>query len=157
VAACGGGSATSTTSSNAASHTVSIKSIDGIGKVLVDSRGMALYSSNLDANGKPACSGACLSFWKPLTVASGTPSVAAGAGKIGIVMRSNGTRQVAVGGKPLYTFVQDSPGKVTGNGLKDEFAGRHFTWNAVLAGGTSAGSGSSGRSTSGGGSSGGSY
>ena len=140
VAACGSsGSATSSTP-----DTVSVKSVDGVGKVLVDANGMALYSSNLDASGKPACAGACTAIWKPLTVASGTPSAAGGIGKIGTVTRSDGTRQVVVGGKPLYTFAEDAPGKVTGNGASDAFAGKHFTWTAATAGG-SAGSGGSAR------------
>jgi predicted lipoprotein with Yx(FWY)xxD motif len=160
LAACGGNSSTSTTSTSASSDTahdtVAVKSVDGVGKVLVDSGGMALYSSNLDASGKPACAGACTSFWKPLTLASGMPSAAAGAGKVAIVMRSDGTRQVAIDGKPLYTFVQDSPGKVTGNGVSDAFSGRHFTWSAVLAGGAAGSSGGSSRA-GGGYSSGGGY
>jgi predicted lipoprotein with Yx(FWY)xxD motif len=150
LAACGGSSNSSTTASGPAS-TVSLRSIDGVGKVLVDSHGMALYTSNRDANGKPACTGACTSFWKPLTLASGTPSAASGAGTVGTVMRSDGMRQVTVGGRPLYTFVQDSPGTVTGNGVSDAFSGRRFTWTAVLAGGRNADAGAAGRSTSGGG------
>jgi predicted lipoprotein with Yx(FWY)xxD motif len=151
LAACGGGSSSSSSStpSSVAKHTVSVRSIDGVGKVLVDSRGMALYSSNLDVKGKPACTGACTSFWKPLTLASGTPSAAAGAGKVGVVMRADGMRQVTVGGKPLYTFVNDSPGKVTGDGVSDAFSGRHFSWTAIRAGGAGAPAGSSGSSSSG--------
>jgi predicted lipoprotein with Yx(FWY)xxD motif len=148
LAACGGGSTSSTTSSGPAS-TVSLRSVDGLGKVLVDAHGMALYSSNLDAKGKPACAGACTSIWKPLTLASGTPSAVSGAGTVGTVTRSDGVRQVTVDGRPLYTFVQDSPGKVTGNGVSDAFSGRHFTWSAVVAGGGSAAAGASGKSTSG--------
>jgi predicted lipoprotein with Yx(FWY)xxD motif len=158
LAACGGSSAGS--GSNAASTTnttVALKSIDGVGNVLVDSSGMPLYSSNLDASGRPACTGACASVWKPLTVASGTPSAADGAGKVGVVMRSDGTRQVAIAGRPLYTFVKDSPGSVTGNGVSDAFSGRHFTWAAVLAGGKSAAASAKGGSTSGGGYGGGGY
>jgi predicted lipoprotein with Yx(FWY)xxD motif len=147
VAACGGSTSTNSSASSRAKNTVAVSRVDGIGKVLVDSRGMALYSSNLDAPGKPACTGACTSFWKPLTLASGTPSAAAGAGKIGVVMRPDGMRQVAVGGKPLYTFVQDSPGKVSGNGFSDAFSGRHFTWTAILAGGGKAAPGASGTGT----------
>jgi predicted lipoprotein with Yx(FWY)xxD motif len=151
LAACGGSSSSSSsTTSNAANRTVALKSIDGVGKVLVDSNGMALYTSNMDTAGKPACAGACASIWKPLTVASGTPSAADGVGKVAVVMRADGTRQVAVAGKPLYTFVQDSPGKATGNGVKDAFAGQHFTWSAVGAGGKNASSGTSGQSSGGG-------
>jgi predicted lipoprotein with Yx(FWY)xxD motif len=146
LAACGGTSP-SPTASDAAGHTVSVKSIGGVGKVLVDSRGMPLYSSNLDANGTPACSGACASVWKPLTLASGTPSAANGAGKVGVVMRSDGMRQVTVAGKPLYTFVKDSPGKATGNGVSDAFSGRRFSWTAIRAGGGAATGSSSGSSS----------
>lgn len=148
LAACGGSSSSSTTASGPTS-TVALRSIDGVGKVLVDAHGMALYSSNLDAKGKPACAGACTSVWKPLTLASGTPSAASGAGTVGTVMRADGTRQVTVNGRPLYTFVEDSPGQVSGNGASDAFAGRHFRWSAVVAGGASAPAGASGKSTSG--------
>jgi predicted lipoprotein with Yx(FWY)xxD motif len=160
LAACGGSSSSpssSSTGASPASHTVAVKSIDGVGNVLVDSRGMPLYSSNLDASGKPACDGACAAIWKPLTVPSGTPSADDGAGKVGVVMRSDGTRQIAIAGRPLYTFVKDSPGKVTGNGVSDAFAGRHFTWAAVLAGGKSAPPNAKSGRTSGGGYGGGGY
>src|SRR3954468_12581028 len=128
LAACGGSAWPSgSTSSSAASHTVGVKSIDGVGNVLVDAHGMPLYTSNLDAGGKPACDGACTAIWKPLT-ASGTPSAADVAGPVGGVMRSDGTRQVATCGRALYRFVNDSPGKVAGNGVADAFSGRRFTW-----------------------------
>jgi predicted lipoprotein with Yx(FWY)xxD motif len=149
LAACGGSSSGSgSNTASTSNHTVAIKSIDGVGNVLVDSRGMPLYSSNLDASGKPACDGTCAAIWKPLTVASGTPSADDGAGKVGVVMRSDGTRQVAIAGRPLYTFVEDSPGNVSGNGVSDAFSGRHFTWAAVLAGGKSAAANAKGGSTS---------
>ncbi len=149
LAACGGSSGS--TAASAASRTVAIESIDGVGNVLVDAHGMPLYSSNLDTGGKPACDGACTAVWKPLTVSSATPSADDGAGKLGVVMRSDGTRQVAVAGRPLYTFVEDSPGSVTGNGVSDAFSGRHFTWAAILAGGKSAPANAHGAGSSGGG------
>jgi predicted lipoprotein with Yx(FWY)xxD motif len=148
LAACGGSSKTTRTSSTPAG-TVSLRSIDGVGKVLVDPHGMALYTSNLDGKDRPACVGACTSIWKPLTLASGTPSGAAGTGTVGTVMRADGMRQVTVAGRPLYTFVQDTPGKASGNGVSDAFSGRHFTWSAVVAGGRTAAAGSAGQSASG--------
>jgi predicted lipoprotein with Yx(FWY)xxD motif len=151
LAACGSASS-STTSSSAGSgggtDTVSVKSISGLGDVLVDANGMPLYTSNLDTAGQPACTGSCTAVWKPLSVASGTPSAAANAGKVALVMRADGTQQVTIGGKPLYTFVKDAPGKATGNGATDSFEGRTFTWNAVLAGGKNATGGSGGQTTS---------
>ena len=108
------------------------------------------------AHRMPACDGACTTFWKPLTVASGTPTAASGAGKVSVVTRADGMRQVEVNGKPVYTFTQDSPGKVTGNGVSDAFAGKHFTWTAEMASGSSGSSGTSG-SNRGGYSGGGEY
>jgi predicted lipoprotein with Yx(FWY)xxD motif len=140
LAACGGGGSSSSSTPAATSTTVAVKSIGGVGDVLVDSAGKALYSSNVEAGGKVMCTGACTSFWKPLTVGSGNPTAAGGAGKLSVIKRPDGTRQVALDGKPLYTFAQDAPGKVQGNGFSDDFGGRHFTWTAVLAGGKSSGS-----------------
>jgi predicted lipoprotein with Yx(FWY)xxD motif len=156
LAACGG-SSSSSGSSGAAKHTVAVQSIDGVGKVLVDARGMPLYTSNRDANGTPACAGPCASVWKPLTVDSGTPSADAGAGKVGVVMRADGARQVTIAGKPLYTFVKDAPGKANGDGVADAFSGRRFSWTAVRAGGGAAGSSTGGSSGGGGYGAGGGY
>ena len=148
VAACGSsGSNDSATPGSTASgsDTVAVKTVDGVGKVLVDPNGMALYSSDLDASGKPACDGACATIWKPLTIASGQPTAASGVGKVGVVARADGMRQVEVDGKPVYTFAEDSPGNVTGNGVSDAFAGKHFTWTAETAtGGSSGTSGAAG-------------
>ena len=44
-------------------------------------------------------------------------------------------------GKPLYSFVQDSPGQVTGNGVSDSFGGTNFTWTAATVGGAPSASG----------------
>ena len=154
LAACGGSSSSSSSpaasSSPSSGQTVAVKTIAGLGDVLVDASGMPLYTSNIDAGGAPACNGACADIWKPLTVTSGSPSAASAVGTVAVVARPDGTKQVTVGGKPLYTFVQDAPGKATGNGVTDTFAGQQFTWSTVLAGGTTAsGSGSQSGSTGG--------
>jgi predicted lipoprotein with Yx(FWY)xxD motif len=148
LAACGGGDRGSAGagdgSSTAAStvdgtRTVAVKRVDGIGSVLVDAAGRALYSSDQEADGKVRCTGACTSFWEPLVVRSGTPAPGPGIGKLDVVRRPDGAKQVTANGKLLYTFSEDTPGMATGNGFSDDFGGRHFTWNAVLAGGKTAG------------------
>ena len=45
-------------------------------------------------------------------------------------------KQVTVGGRPLYTFAQDIPGQVTGQGLTDVFGSQHLTWHVVMSDGT---------------------
>ena len=135
LAACGGGTDSTNTSSAAGGKTVAVKQVDGVGKVLVDADGMALYASNVEADGQVKCVDACESFWKPLTVAAAKPTAAPGVGKVAVVKRPDGKRQVTVDGRLLYTFADDAAGQIKGIGFQDSFQGRHFTWKAVLAGG----------------------
>lgn len=121
-------------------QTVAVRAVDGIGDVLVDAQGKALYASDVESDGKVHCTDGCTSFWQPLTVDSGQPTGADGVGKLAVVKRPDGARQVTVDGKLLYTFSEDSAGQVEGNGFADDFDGERFTWNAVLAGGKIAGS-----------------
>jgi len=94
------------------------------GKILVDSKGMTLYVDENDKPGAPACTGACLQAWPPL-VAPATPTYGAGvvASKYSTVTLSDGTKQLAVGGFPLYTWTADKlPGDVTGQGVNHFYA-----------------------------------
>jgi predicted lipoprotein with Yx(FWY)xxD motif len=148
LAACGGGggSNSSAMSSNGTT-TVSVEKIGDSGSVLVDSAGKALYASDQEAaNSGVVCTDMCTSFWMPLTIGSGAPTGDGVAGKLGVFKRPDGTRQVTFDGKRLYTFAQDSPGEVTGDGFSDAFGGQQFTWHVVKVGGTS--SPSQGGSTS---------
>jgi predicted lipoprotein with Yx(FWY)xxD motif len=145
LVACGSdNSATQATTSSGSPDTVSVANIDGLGPVLVDSSGKALYVSDEEAAGVVLCVDACTSFWKPLE-AGAAPTAAVGTTAIGMIDRPDGTKQVTANGRPLYTFTEDPPGKVTGDGFADDFGSQHFTWHAVVANGTTA-------ATSGGGS-----
>jgi predicted lipoprotein with Yx(FWY)xxD motif len=110
--------------------TVAVKRIAGAGKVLVDAKGRALYTNDQERAGMVLCSGACTSFWTPLKVI-GTPTGTSLPGKLAAVKRPDGGRQVTYNGKLLYSFTLDRPGKVTGDGFKDAFAGRAFTWHVM--------------------------
>jgi predicted lipoprotein with Yx(FWY)xxD motif len=138
VAACGGGNNGGAASTTTATSTgaVTVQRVAGIGSVLVDPAGKALYTPDQEADGKVRCTGACASIWQPvLAPASGAPKAAGGAAMLDVIVRPDGKRQLTAGRKPLYTFTEDPAGKVTGNGFSDAFGGRHFTWHAVLAGG----------------------
>jgi predicted lipoprotein with Yx(FWY)xxD motif len=134
VAGCGGSDSNETPASATTSDTVGVKQIDGFGRVLVDASGMALYTPDQEAKGMIRCTGTCTSEWQPVD-AGGKPTAAAGAGKIGVIKRPDGGRQVTLDGMPLYTFVEDSPSQITGDGFRDRFGGKDFTWHVVLAGG----------------------
>lgn len=163
LAACGSSSNSSDSASAAAnttasgSDTISTKPISGVGTVLVDAKGNALYTNNQDSGMNVACTGSCTAIWVPLMAPSSgqpTSSDQAVQAKLGMV-KSNGGSQVTFGGKPLYSFVQDSPGQVTGNGFTDNFGGTSFTWTVASTG--QASSSANGTNTSSGSSSGGAY
>jgi predicted lipoprotein with Yx(FWY)xxD motif len=154
LGACGSsgndnGSSSSATPASG-SDTVSVEHVDGVGDVLFDQSGMALYTSEQEANGNVLCTDSCLAFWKPLEPGSGTPTSEAGVGRLAVITRPDGTKQVTDDGKPLYTFTEDAKGEVTGNDFSDDFGGQEFTWHAALSDQMS--TGSSGGSTGGGGS-----
>jgi predicted lipoprotein with Yx(FWY)xxD motif len=134
LAACGAGaggdSAAPASPPSDSTATVSSADLGSAGQVLVDSSGKALYASDEEAGGTVLCTGACLSFWTPLTV-SGAPSGASLPGTLGVAERPDGTRQVTYDGKLLYTFTEDQPGEVTADGFADAFDGKQFTWHVV--------------------------
>ena len=145
---CGGGGnggSSPSASGSTAAATVSTKQIGDSGNVLVDSDGMALYANDQETGGMALCDGACLSFWTPLTTSGDAPKGMSLSGKLGVVKRPDGDRQVTFNGKLLYTFYKDSPGQVGGDGFDDAFGGRKFTWHVVHAnGGTSSSTGTNG-------------
>jgi predicted lipoprotein with Yx(FWY)xxD motif len=164
LAACGGSNNSSDNASAAAettagaSGTVSAKPISGVGTVLVDSQGMALYTNNQDSGMNIACTGSCTADWLPLmapTSGQPTSSDQEVQAKLGVV-KSKGGSQVTFDGKPLYSFVQDSPGQVRGNGFTDDFGGTTFVWTVATSSAAAPSSGAE-TTTSGGGSAGGGY
>jgi predicted lipoprotein with Yx(FWY)xxD motif len=150
LAACGGSSDSSTGASAPANSdgtlTVSTTSVDGVGEVLIDAEGAALYSPDQEAGGKVLCTGSCESIWIPLTLPAGDQSPTADSdlsAALGIIQRPDGTEQVTFDGKPLYRFAEDpAPGTVTGDGFVDSFDGKSFTWHVASPGGTATGSSS---------------
>jgi predicted lipoprotein with Yx(FWY)xxD motif len=134
LAACGGGGSDSGNASAPSGNgtaTVSVEEIGDSGRVLVDSAGKALYQSDEEADGSVVCTDACASFWMPLTIDSGAPSGDDVPGELGVAERPDGTRQVTLDGRRLYTFVEDGPGEVTGDRFSDAFDGQQFTWHVV--------------------------
>jgi predicted lipoprotein with Yx(FWY)xxD motif len=135
LAACGGAGNDSSDSSPAArsgeTATVSVEELGDSGRVLVDSAGNALYAADEEADSSVVCADACTSFWIPLTIEGGAPSGDSLPSELGVVERGDGTSQVTFDGKRLYTFVEDKPGEVTGDGFSDAFDGQQFTWHVV--------------------------
>jgi predicted lipoprotein with Yx(FWY)xxD motif len=114
-----GATATGGTSANGGGTvTVMARSLPGVGTVLVDSRGYALYMFAPDDHRSVTCTGSCLGTWPPLMLPSGV-RLAAGPGVKPMLLGSDpgpaGGRVVTYHGWPLYTYAGDvQPGQATG-------------------------------------------
>jgi predicted lipoprotein with Yx(FWY)xxD motif len=87
-------------------------------RILVDAKGDPLYIYKPDTATKSLVAGQLAVLWPPLVGSSATANGASGS--LTTVATTNG-RQVAYNGHFLYTFVQDKPGTVTGQGVQDFF------------------------------------
>jgi predicted lipoprotein with Yx(FWY)xxD motif len=95
-----------------------------MGKILVDEHKMTLYTFDKDEMNKSNCYDKCATNWPPLMAAAD----AMADGDWTVVERTDGTKQWAYNGKPLYLWVQDkAPGDMTGEGKGDG------TWHVAHA------------------------
>ncbi len=83
------------------------------GKVLVDTKGMTLYTLDRDTTAnKSTCNGQCATNWPPLMVSGDAKD----SGSWTVVTRDDGGKQWAYKGKPLYFWKDDKkPGDVEGD------------------------------------------
>ena len=91
------------------------------GTVLASSRGLTLYYYSADKphSGKSVCTGACATAWPPLAAPVKAPAGARLPGRLGVITRPNGVKQVTLNGHPLYFYAGDkAPGQAKGNGLE---------------------------------------
>jgi len=142
VAACGssssspGGSGGSGSSAPAAasSGSLSAKKV-GSATLLTNAGGFTLYWFVPDTSTASHCNGACAHYWPPLhgpvTAGSGVT------GTLGVITRSDGSKQATWNGHPLYTYIGDTaPGMASGNG-KNLSGG---VWHDIVLAGTAAAS-----------------
>jgi predicted lipoprotein with Yx(FWY)xxD motif len=84
--------------------------------MMVDHKGMTVYTFDKDAGGKSMCNGDCAKNWPPMMA----PAGAKAEGKWTVIKRDDGMMQYAYDGKPLYTFMKDEkPGEMKGDGMKE--------------------------------------
>ena len=90
------------------------------GTVLASSRGLTLYTYSKDKphSGRSACTGICATAWPPLAAPVKAPAGARLPGRLGVITRPNGVKQVTLNGYPLYFYAGDkAPGQAKGNGV----------------------------------------
>jgi predicted lipoprotein with Yx(FWY)xxD motif len=108
----------SSTSTVASGPSVAVGS-SSLGKILVDRRGMTLYTYGHDKRNASVCTEVCARVWPPATVAGATTS---GAGvsrsRLRTIERADHRTQLVYGGHPLYTFSEDTRrGQMGGEGF----------------------------------------
>jgi len=97
--------------------------IAGLGTVVVDGKGITVYTYSTDRRGKPSrCYGICAIQWPPLVLPTGVDRPVAGSGVssvlVGAAPRTDGTTQITYDGWPLYLWPPDrAPGQATGQAL----------------------------------------
>jgi predicted lipoprotein with Yx(FWY)xxD motif len=104
-----------------ASVRVTTRTITGLGKVLVNSRGMTLYMFVPDKRKRVTCVSVCARIWPPLKVAAGAKAVGAGGVKAALLGSDRspaGFQVVTYNHWPLYTYLGDrKPGVASGQAL----------------------------------------
>ena len=119
---CGGGNQ-ATESSGAAltsSFTINIATKAGIGQYLVDSNGMTLYWTTLDAVGKSNVTGSTLATWPVYYAGTGNFIIPGTMGTFNFdnIVRDDGSSQTTYKGWPLYYYSNDKvAGDTGGQGL----------------------------------------
>lgn len=90
--------------------------------MMVDQKGMTVYTFDKDAGGKSMCNAKCAENWPPMMAPMGSKAM----GKWTTVKRDDGKMQWAYDGKPLYTYKMDEkPGDMNGDGKGDVWHAKH--------------------------------
>jgi predicted lipoprotein with Yx(FWY)xxD motif len=84
--------------------------------LLTNAKGFTLYWFVPDTTTASKCNGTCAHYWPPVP---GPATAGTGVtGTLGVITRSDGSKQATWNGHPLYTYVADTaPGMAKGNGV----------------------------------------
>jgi predicted lipoprotein with Yx(FWY)xxD motif len=96
-----------------------------LGEVLTTSEKQAIYTWKSEPKGKIRCTGACAKAWPPVLVKKGVvvPMHYSGIeGDFGTIRRPDGSRQLTLDRRALYTYAHEKPGQVLCNNVDNWFA-----------------------------------
>lgn len=108
-----------TTTAPSTGSAVTVKTaMTSLGQILVDSNGRTLYAFTQDVDTKSSCTGTCAGTWPPVIVNGNVVTDKGLTGsQFSVIDRPDGTKQLAAGKWPLYTFAGDAaPGDTNGQG-----------------------------------------
>ena len=96
-----------------------------LGAVLTTSNRQAIYVWRSEPRGKIRCTGSCARAWPPVVVKKGVvvPMHYAGIkGDFGTIRRPDGSRQLTLDRRALYTYAHEKAGQVLCNDVDNWFA-----------------------------------
>ncbi|MFK4100371.1 SCO0930 family lipoprotein [Streptomyces sp. NPDC019531] len=91
-----------------------------LGDVLTDSTGLTLYRFDEDTAEPPKsnCDGDCATAWPPVPADDASAGAGIDKALLGEVTRTDGTKQLTIGGWPAYRYAKDTKaGDLTGQGV----------------------------------------
>ncbi|KJY42975.1 lipoprotein [Streptomyces sp. NRRL B-1568] len=118
----------------AAGGKLAVRQTADLGQVVTDEKGFTLYRFDKDTAKPPAshCDGDCAKAWPPVPADNASASAGIDASALGTVARADGTKQLTLGGWPVYRYAKDTaPGDTKGQGVGG-------TWNALAPDGKKA-------------------
>ncbi|MEU6538155.1 hypothetical protein [Streptomyces sp. NPDC047000] len=107
---------------------------DELGSVVVDGNGNTVYVFAKDeaTPGESSCVGKCAETWRPVSADGVSADTGINQVLLGSIDREDGTEQLTLAGKPLYTYAKDEPGDTKGQGYQK-------AWYAATADGARTG------------------
>ena len=95
------------------------KTMQGMGTVVTDDKGMTLYRYDMDqaTPSMSMCTGDCAKTWMPVMAQDSVQTTGVEKSLLGSVARSDGMKQLTLGGWPLYRYMGDTKaGQMNGQG-----------------------------------------
>lgn len=106
----------------------------GFGNILTDQRGFALYFFAPDASGTATCTGSCETVWPVFYAEDATLPSNLNIADITTITRSDGKKQTAFKGWPLYYYAGDTKsGEVKGDGIGGNWSVAKPDYSIMLA------------------------
>jgi len=133
--------------SSSSADALAVTTNSSLGQIVTTGSGRTVYRFDADSANpsKSNCSGGCATLWPPVVATgSGMPAVmGVSSSMLGEITRPDGTKQLTLGGWPLYTYAGDTgPGTTAGQGSGG-------SWWAVTPVGAKAKAGSGSSSSTG--------
>lgn len=98
---------------------------ENLGEVVTTSNRQAIYVWRSERRGTIRCTGSCAKAWPPVLVKKGVtvrmhyPGIK---GDFGTIRRPDGSRQLTLDRRALYTYAHEKPGQVLCNDVDNWFA-----------------------------------